>query len=350
MDLTVASLLIRTVERHPDREALVAGGLRWTYESWNARINQAANSFSAMGIRPLDRVLVCVNPGEAGLTSFMACQKLGAIAVTVNIPSSQGELFHILQHAGARAVVYASEVADIVAHAIAGNRHVIRISVGDASADNGHNFDEMVAAACKSEPSAHVSPEMTSTLTYTAGTKGPAKGALHTHANHVAIAINCALEYQLTAGDRALHIAPPHHVGGMQASFTPHLLVGAANIIAKRYSVNSALDTIAEEHVTSLNATPTQIHEMFFHPAFRLHDTSSLRAVTTGGAAIQVDTLERVLSLGRPRLYVGYGMTEANLMPLHNPREAPIRLGLCADQHPVASHPSLSMVHKLMPS
>jgi fatty-acyl-CoA synthase len=98
-------MLIRTVERHPEREALVADGRRWTYEGWNARINQAANSFFALGIRPLDRVVICVKAGEAGLTSFMACQKLGAIAVPVNVRSSQGELSHILQHAGAHAIV-----------------------------------------------------------------------------------------------------------------------------------------------------------------------------------------------------------------------------------------------------
>jgi hypothetical protein len=53
---------------------------------------------------------------------------------------------------------------------------------------------------------------------------------MHTHANDVAIAMNCALEYQLGSDDRALHIAPLYHVGGMQAFFIPHVLVGAANV------------------------------------------------------------------------------------------------------------------------
>lgn len=343
-------MLIRTVERHPEREALVADGRRWTYEGWNARINQAANSFFALGIRPLDRVVICANPGEAGLTTYMACQKLGAIAVPINVRSSQGELSHILQHAGARAIVYASEVAALVAHAIGSNGHVILIGVGDASADIGHKFDSMVASACDSEPGWHVSPDMTSVLAYTRGANSPAKCAAHTHADNVAIAISCALEYQLTEEDRALHVAPLHHGGGMQECFTPHLLVGAANIIAKRYSVNGTLGIIAEEHVTSLYAAPTQIHEMFFHPAFRLQNTSSLRTIITGGAAVENATLERVLSLGRPRLYAGYRVTDASLPQLLNLRNGPIRLGSYADRHCATVRASSSMAHKLVPT
>ena len=80
-----------------------------------------------------------------------------------------------------------------------------------------------------------------------------------THAKDVAIAINCALAYRPGSDDRALHLAPLYPVGGMQACVSPHLLVGAANIIARRFSANGALATIAKEHVTSLFAVPTQI-------------------------------------------------------------------------------------------
>lgn len=351
MSLTIASMLLLTVERHPDREAVVAGGSRWTYEAWNARINRAASSFFDLGIRPLDRVVICEDSGEAGLTSFMACQKLGAIAVPVSAASAQAELAYILQYAGARAIVYTSEVAEPVALAMgATNRHVILVSVGDSSADKAHNFDEMVATGCDLEPSGHASPEMTSVLDCTRGTGSTARWAQHTHANHVAIATACALEYRLTTQDRALHVAPPHHIGGLQACLTPHLLVGAANIIAGRYSVNGALNLIAEEHITSLHAAPTQIHEMFFHPALRLRNMSSLRTIITGGAAIDNATLERVLALGRPRLYTACGMAEASLLLLDILSKTPAHLGSYDDWRYPAARTALSITRKLAPT
>lgn len=331
--LTIASMVMRTVERHPGREALVADGKRWTYEAWNARINQVAHALAAQGIRPYDRVLIFLHSGEAGTTTFFACQKLGAIAVPVNFRLSAGELSHILADSGARALVFGIELSEVASLAQKDSHGLIQICVGNRSDTQIKaevlDFDELISAACSDEPVAHVQPDMISALVYTSGTTGRAKGVIHTHANDVSIAMNCALEYRLSADDRALHIAPLYHVGGMQAYFTPHLFVGAANVIERRYSAAATLAAIAAERVTSLFAVPTQIQEMLFHSDFKKHDTSSLQMITTGGAAIPSATMERVMAEFSPRLYNGYGMTEASLTLLLNPRDALKRLGSC---------------------
>lgn len=331
--LTIASMVTQTVERHPDREALVSDGKRWTYLEWNCRINQAANVLAALGIRAYDRVAIFIHSGEAAATVFLACQKLGAIAVPVNFRLSAGELAHILTDSGARALLYGADLSAVALLATAADDGLFKIQVGGASdsarVGASHDFESLIATASAQEPNAHVHPEMISALVYTSGTTGRAKGVIHTHENDVAIAMNCALEYQLGADDRALHIAPLYHVGGMQAYFTPHLFVGAANIIAPRYSAAGTLAAIATERITSLFAVPTQIQEMLFHPDFKACDTSSLQMITTGGAAIPSATMERVMSEFSPRLYNGYGMTEASLTLLLNPRDALSRLGSC---------------------
>ena len=331
--LTIASLIMRTVERHPDREALVADGKRWTYLDWNRRINQAANVLAELGIRSYDRVVIFMHSSEAAATVFLACQKLGAIAVPVNFRLSPGELAHILRDSGARALLYGADLSAAALKATVCDDGLLKIQVNSAASTAGdgahHNFDALVAAASSEEPNAQLRPDMISALVYTSGTTGRAKGVIHTHENDVAIAMNCALEYQLGADDRALHIAPLYHVGGMQAYFTPHLFVGAANIIAARYSAAGTLAAIAAERITSLFAVPTQIQEMLFHPDFKAYDTSSLQMITTGGAAIPSATMERVMNEFSPRLYNGYGMTEASLTLLLNPRDALSRLGSC---------------------
>ncbi|MBC7704912.1 MAG: AMP-binding protein [Rhodoferax sp.] len=111
-------MLIRTIERHPDCEALVAGSAL-DHQSGNSRIHRAANSFPALGIRPCDRMITFVQAGEAVVTSFMVCQKLDAIAVPVNFRSLAGELTHILRDSDARAMVFSAERADVVAQAMA---------------------------------------------------------------------------------------------------------------------------------------------------------------------------------------------------------------------------------------
>jgi fatty-acyl-CoA synthase len=146
-----------------------------------------------------------------------------------------------------------------------------------------------------------------SALVYTSGTTGRPKGVMHTHANDVAIAMNCVMEYGLTHSDTALHIAPLYHVGGMQAFFMPHLFVGGTNVVLGRYEAERTLQVIAAEKATTLFAVPTQIQEMLFHPSFKNTSTASLRLITTGGAAISSATMERALKDFCPRIFNGYG-------------------------------------------
>ena len=68
---------------------------------------------------------------------------------------------------------------------------------------------------------------------------------------------------------------------------------------------------------------------MLFHPKFKDYDVSSLRMITTGGAAISRAAMERVINDFCPRIYNGYGMTEASLTLLLHPEDALDHLGSC---------------------
>ncbi|MEP6657480.1 MAG: AMP-binding protein, partial [Betaproteobacteria bacterium] len=118
-------------------------------------------------------------------------------------------------------------------------------------------------------------------------------------------------------------------VGGMQAFFIPHMMVGGTNIVIGHYDAVKTLETIQAEQVTTLFAVPTQIQEMLLHPRFAGHDVRSLRMITTGGAAIAAATMERVISDFCPNIFNGYGMTEASLALLLHPEQALSHLGSC---------------------
>ncbi len=137
------------------------------------------------------------------------------------------------------------------------------------------------------------------------------------------------MEYGLNHNDNALHIAPLYHVGGMQAFFLPHLMVGGTNIVMGRYNALETLQTIASEKITTLFAVPTQIQEMLLHPEFPNIDTSTLETITTGGAAISSAVMERVINEFCPKVFNGYGMTEASLTLVLHPEDALSKLGSC---------------------
>ncbi|WP_294607269.1 class I adenylate-forming enzyme family protein [uncultured Roseovarius sp.] len=330
----IARILEASVERYPSHTALVFGERRWTYTEWYGRVRRFAQALSDMGVRSGDRVAFYVSTSENSVTTYFACQILGAVAVPLNYRLSPGEAAYVIQDSGARVVVYGrhlTENAIKIQEQVRSVHDFISCSYEKAAIPDGHSqFDEL---AEETEDRDILRPipagTDTSALVYTSGTTGRPKGVVHTHANDIAIAMNCVMEYGLNHRDNALHIAPLYHVGGMQAYFLPHLMVGGTNVVMGRYNALETLQTIFSEKITTLFAVPTQIQEMLLRPEFPRIDTSSLRLITTGGAAIASAVMERVINEFCPNIFNGYGMTEASLALVLHPEDALSKLGSC---------------------
>lgn len=101
--LNLSSLLEDSARNHPDRDALVLGPQRLTYEQVNAQANQVANLLVSRGIQPGDRVaLSCPNLPVFAIV-YYGILKAGAVVVPLNILLKRGEIAYHLKDAGARA-------------------------------------------------------------------------------------------------------------------------------------------------------------------------------------------------------------------------------------------------------
>jgi acyl-CoA synthetase (AMP-forming)/AMP-acid ligase II len=332
--MDIATILRQSVERYPDHTALVFEDRRWTYAAWYERIARFAQALADIGVRPTDRVAFYVSTSENSVTTYFACQMLGAVSVPINYRLSPGEVAYILQDSGARVLVYGrylTENALKVQERVKSVHDFISCAYDPQNVPVcHHHFDTLVeTTGDRHEVRSIPNGDLLSALVYTSGTTGRPKGVMHSHDNDVAIAMNCVMEYSLSHRDVALHIAPLYHVGGMQAFFIPHLLVGGTNVVLGRYEALKTLETIEHERVTTLFAVPTQIQEMLLHPEFKRFDVGSLRLITTGGAAIAAATMARVIAEFCPNIFNGYGMTEASLTLLLHPEDALAHLGSC---------------------
>ncbi len=157
------------------------------------------------GLRPGDRLAVQLDNGLPFLDLFLACLKLGAILVPVNVLYREREVAHVVSDAEPRAVVTTRERAGLV-----------------PSGTPAWDVEELGASAASSPDEASGSGGATelredtpAAIVYTSGTTGRAKGAVLTHGNLAANARTLVQAWRITAADRYLAVLPLFHVHGL---------------------------------------------------------------------------------------------------------------------------------------
>src|SRR3954468_13566683 len=116
---TIGESLRRTVERFPDREALVVPrqDYRATYNELWRQVDRAARALLARGVAKGDRVGIWAPNRYEWVVTQLATARVGAILVTINPAYQAAELEYVLAKAGVSLLVLAQGLreADYVA-------------------------------------------------------------------------------------------------------------------------------------------------------------------------------------------------------------------------------------------
>jgi long-chain acyl-CoA synthetase len=185
-------------------------------------------------------------------------------------------------------------------------------------------------------PPAAIDPDDDATIFYTSGTTGFPKGAQLTHRGSVHnvmhlvfwTVVTGAAEARAVAAseidvpveaipppDQAVFMAPTplFHVTACNCLLHPCTLAGGRIVLTYKWDPGRALELIERERVTNFSGVPTMSRELLQHPDWATRDTSSLRGMGGGGAALQpdlVDKIDKSLRQGVPS--TGYGLTETH--------------------------------------
>src|SRR3954464_12099168 len=112
--LTPLEFARRTRALYPDREALVDGALRLTYEQFFDRCDRFSAALQRLGVKAGDRVAYIANNTHANLESFYAVPQIGAVLVPINYRLTADDFAYILEHSGATVVCAAPEYLEMI--------------------------------------------------------------------------------------------------------------------------------------------------------------------------------------------------------------------------------------------
>ncbi|MFC7226671.1 long-chain-fatty-acid--CoA ligase [Salinirubellus salinus] len=318
---TIADTLEQTVDRYPDREAVVypRRDQRWTYREFDERVNRLANALADLGVEKGDRVSTMLHNGSEMVLTVYACAKLGAVFNPLNYRLPAGEVEFIVNDAGAEVVVFEDATREAVEGARPDLETVSEYLWVPAPGDEGndpdtpeyaHEFYGLLEAGSSARPAVTVAEDDAYAFIYTSGTTGRPKGVVHEHRDMVEHSLLCIAEMNVRAEDVGLSILPLYHCAELHANLFPRVHRGATNVIQHEFDPVATLSAVEEHDVSLMFAAPTAWNAIARTAAETDHDVSSLRLGLYGAAPMP----ERVLDLCMEHLcedYVqAYGMTE----------------------------------------
>src|SRR6185503_13313332 len=112
--LTPLEFARRARKLYAEREAVVDGSLRLTYQQFFQRCDRWSSALQRLGVRQGDRVAYIASNTHAQLESFYAVPQLGAVTVPINHRLSADDFAYILGHSGARVVCAHPDYFDAV--------------------------------------------------------------------------------------------------------------------------------------------------------------------------------------------------------------------------------------------
>src|SRR2546430_13506117 len=112
--LTPLEFARRTRRLYADREAVVDGDARLSYEQFFDRCDRWSAALQAIGVRQYDRVAYIAPNTHSQLESFYAIPQIGAIVVPINYRLTADDFAYIINHSGSRVVCAHSDYLDAV--------------------------------------------------------------------------------------------------------------------------------------------------------------------------------------------------------------------------------------------
>ncbi|WP_183093840.1 AMP-binding protein [Nocardioides stalactiti] len=287
-----------------------ATGSETSYGDLRARIDAFAGALAARGVKPGDVIALHCPNTAAFVIAFHGILRAGATATTINSLYTPPEIANQLRDSGA--IKYVT-VSLLLPGALAGCAEVGLAPENVIVLDGAEGHESMMDLLTSGAPAPDVTIDPAThlaVLPYSSGTTGKAKGVMLTHRNLVANVVQSMSIITEERDDVVLAVLPFFHIYGMNVIMSVTLKVRAKLVTMPRFDLDEFLRLIHEQRISFLYIAPPMAVALAKHPGVDSIDTSSVRAVLSGAAPLDVELGEAVKKRLGCGMVQGYGMTE----------------------------------------
>lgn len=320
--LNLATQFDFSVQRFPNRLALIQGDKKYTYEDLYKEVGRMASSLQRLGVSKNDRVLVLLKNRVETVILFWAIQKLGAIFTPVNIRLSVEDIQYCVNDVEAKYIIFEKICAPAVSWKNFKERPIL-IGLHEDNVDITYQELRKFGVADSFYPT-KIDDNDLSVILYTSGTTGKPKGVPRSHQNEYESTVAHILQSYYQMFENTLGAMPLHHTMGIRSLLSMNILNGTY-IAVPDFDPSECADIIKKEKVSCLYLTPTMYHDLVHHASINKMEFPKLNSLVYAGSPMTNDLVYQCNKIFRPKYFVNhYGSTEIYTFTTYsNVREKP---------------------------
>ncbi len=323
--VTIADLLKHGLENKPNEDALISLDTRLTWRELDEASTRLAQNYLALGLKPGDRIASLLPNRASLIVHYLACMKVGFVAVPLNYRYMIPEIDHALEVCGASALLAHAERKQDLSDC----KNVSKLSLGTisygAQDHRGPSFEELVSTEASDIEFSTPDPDSPAFIFFTSGSTGPAKGVTHTPESLRWMFGSTAEAFEFVSGDTLLPGSSISHLGGFLFSFAA-LSKGANVIVARRIDPNEIIPLLRQFAPTVMCMIPAALFKVIRDHGAKPQDFSSLRMCRAGADTVPLELEKEYTALTGHPIDEGYGSSEIGLATL-NPPSGEIKIG-----------------------
>ncbi len=302
--LTPLRCLHRAVDLFGRKVGIVSGDREFTYLEFATRAQKFAGALKRWGLRDADRVAYLSFNTHQLLEGYYGVVQAKGIVMPMNVRLSPQEMITVLNHSGARVLLYEPDFAPLlepIQKHCPGIELYLRIDaeyeafIADAPSERADIFDYDENAVAE--------------LFYTSGSTGSPKGVALTHRTLYLHALDIVTMLTDPNDMVDLHTIPLFHANGWGRPQVSTLL-GLKQVLVRRFEPGFVCQMIETHQASEMSLVPTMANALLNFPDLGKYNLSSLKRVYIGGAAGSPELMARVEAALGCECMAGYGLTE----------------------------------------
>jgi len=314
--LTPLSFLARAAEVFPERRAVVHGDLAYSYGEFYARARRLASAVRKAGVKPGETVAALLLNTPPMLEAHYGVPMAGAVLNTINTRLDAAAIAFILQHGEAKIVLVDSELAPVLADALAQftGEMIQVVEYADPTTDQvstgmGADYEAFIADGDPDFAWEMPGDEWDAiSLNYTSGTTGNPKGVVYHHRGAALLAMGNIIHNGDGGHLTYLWTLPMFHCNGWCFPWSVCLAAGT-HLCLRAVRAEPIYRAIAEHKVTLLCGAPIVMSVLLNAPEEERHAFDHRVKFLTAAAPPPEAVLAAMAEAGFEVTHL-YGLTE----------------------------------------